>query len=63
MVATPMTTIVAIVLATLLVVGLFLIIRSFRDRSGGCGELACPRCRAANPGHARFCARCGQALT
>ncbi len=58
----PMTVIVAVVLVACFVIGLAITIRSFGIRKSGRGSGTCPRCRNANPAHARFCANCGKTL-
>lgn len=62
MFATPMTVIVLIAVLFFVAFGVAAIRRAMRNRPGVGGEVTCPHCRAPNPGHAKFCARCGEAL-
>ena len=59
----PMTLIVLVVLATMLALGLWIIVRAMRKRTGPRPRIICPKCKKKNRGHAEFCARCGRALT
>ncbi len=58
----PMTLIVALVLAALLIAGVAIVLRAARQRSQPLFGSACAHCRKKNPHHAKFCAHCGQAL-
>ncbi len=60
--AYPMTVIVAVVLTACLITGLVIVCRSMAGRKSLRGNV-CDTCRNINPGHAKFCAHCGQKLT
>ncbi len=57
----PMTLIVEVVLIGCLVVGMVIIFRSLAGRRSS-RESVCPRCHNHNPGHAKYCANCGDKL-
>ena len=57
----PMTLIVTVVLLGCLLVGFVIIFRSLAGRRLTRNRV-CRRCRNTNPGHAGFCAHCGQSL-
>jgi len=61
-VAGPMAILIALALAVSFAVGVWAISRSLRREPGARRSLICGGCRNANPGHARFCAHCGQPL-
>ena len=58
----PMTVIVVIVLAGLLVAGLLAVYRGRSARTSGRRAKVCQRCRNINPLHAKFCSQCGEPL-
>ena len=61
---TPATFLVVLALLVTGVAGLFMIFyAAMRSRDDRGGRRICPRCSEANPGHARFCAHCGQGLS
>ena len=62
MFATPMTVIVVIAVVICFIVGLAAIRRAMRNQSRAGRNIVCPHCRTPNPGHAKFCAGCGEAL-
>ena len=62
MFATPMTVIVVLAVVICFAAGAGMIWRARRNRVRMRKSTVCPRCRASNPIHAKFCARCGEAL-
>ncbi|HRX87617.1 MAG TPA: hypothetical protein P5572_21530 [Phycisphaerae bacterium] len=65
----PMTFIVTLGLIMALAAGVIILIRAFgtsgqtrRDLKDGT-QTRCPQCKHPNPTHAKFCSRCGCALT
>lgn len=58
----PMTTIVAILVAVAVIVGMGLIRKGLKQARGERSVLKCPNCMQKNLPQARFCAHCGQRL-
>ncbi len=57
----PMTIIAVLVILTSFAVGVGIIIRA-RSAQASMRSKVCPECREKNPGHADYCAHCGQRL-
>jgi len=61
--AYPMTVIVVILLVGCLAAGIAIVFGAKFFGGPAADTIVCPKCRAANPGIARFCSQCGDSLS